>query len=57
MSENYKQIGRQKHKVYGSVDTFMKVPEGTIHYMMPKCPGCGCQSALVADAIMYCQAA
>jgi hypothetical protein len=51
MPEDYKQIGRQKHKVFGSVDTFMKVSDGTIHYMMPKCPGCGCNNVLSSSVV------
>lgn len=51
MLDEYKQIGRQRHKVYGSVDTFMHASKGTIHYLMPRCPGCGCNNVLSSSVV------
>lgn len=44
-------VGKRNHRTYGFVDTYIRVPGSTIHYMMPKCQGCGCREVLSSHVV------
>lgn len=44
-------VGKRKHRTYGCVDTYIRVPGSTIHYMMPRCDGCGCKQVLSSHVV------